>query len=120
MLHQELGRMPCTFIAAQLLSCVQLFCDPMTTACQAPLSMEFPRQEYWSGFPFLPPRDLPDPGIEPTSPALAGSFFTTEPQGKLLPCTEAHSINGSLVRVSNDTVINACLLELFLGAAIEN
>ena len=108
-LHQELGPMLCTFIAAQSLSCVQLFCDPVTTACQAPLSIEFPRQEYWSGFPFLPPRDLPDPGIEPMSPALAGSFFTTEPQGKPLPCTQAHSINGSLVRLSNDTVINACL-----------
>ena len=40
--------------------------------------MGFPRQEYWSGLPFPPPRDLPDPGIKPTSPALAGEFFTTE------------------------------------------
>ena len=50
-------------------------------ACQAPLSMGFSRQEYWSGLPFLTPRDLPDPGIEPlslASPALAGGrFFTT-------------------------------------------
>ena len=45
--------------------------------------MGFPRQEYWSGFPFPPPGDLPDPGIEPMSPALAGGFFTTEPPGKL-------------------------------------
>ena len=49
---------------------------------QAPLSMGFPRQEYWSGFPFRSPGDLPDPGIEPASPALAGGFFTTEPPGK--------------------------------------
>ena len=48
--------------------------------CQAPLSMGFPRQEYCSGLPF-PSGDLSDPGIEPTSPALAGGFFTT---GKLL------------------------------------
>ena len=45
---------------------------------QAPLSMEFFRQEYWSGLPFPLPGDLPDPGIEPTSPALAGRFFTSE------------------------------------------
>ena len=44
--------------------------------------MEFPRQEYWFGLPFPSPRDLPDPAIEPASPALAGRFFTTEPPGK--------------------------------------
>ena len=52
---------------------------PWTIAHQAPLSMEFSRQEYWSGLPFPIPGDLPDPGIEPTSlvsPALAGGFFT--------------------------------------------
>ena len=51
-----------------------------TVARQTPLSMEFSRQEYWSGMPFLPP-DLPDPGIKPVSPALVGRFFTTEPHG---------------------------------------
>ena len=49
---------------------------PWTVACQAPLSMGFFRQEYWNGLPFPSPRDHPDPGIEPTSPALAGGFFT--------------------------------------------
>ena len=44
--------------------------------------MEFPRQKYWSGFPFPSPGDLPNPGIKITSPALAGRFFTTEPPGK--------------------------------------
>ena len=53
-----------------------------TVACQAPLSMGFSRQEYWSGLPFPSPGDLSDPGIEPVSPALAGGFFTTEPPGK--------------------------------------
>ena len=53
-----------------------------TVAHQAPLSMGFPRQEYWTGLPFSPPEDLPDPGIEPGSPALAGGFLTTEPPGK--------------------------------------
>ena len=54
----------------------------MTVACQAPLSMGFPRQEYWSRLPFPSPGDLPDPGIKPLSPALAGGFFITEPPGK--------------------------------------
>ena len=44
--------------------------------------MAFPRQEYWSGLSFPSPRDLPDPGIKPVSPALAGGFFTIEPPGK--------------------------------------
>ena len=59
---------------------VQPFVTLWTVAHQAPLSMGFSRQEYWSGLPYLPPGDLPDPGIEPTfltSPALAGGFFTT-------------------------------------------
>ena len=54
--------------------------DPITVACWALLSMEFSRQEYWSGLPCPPPGDFPNPGIEPTSlmsPALAGWFFTT-------------------------------------------
>ena len=54
---------------------------PWTVACQAPLSMRFPRQEYRSGLPFSSLGDLPDPGIEAMSPALAGGFFTTEPPG---------------------------------------
>ena len=52
---------------------------PWTVAHQAPLSMGFSRQEYWSGLPFISPGDLPDPGLEPASlasPALAGRFFT--------------------------------------------
>ena len=44
--------------------------------------MEFSREEYWSGLPFSPPGDFTDPGIEPTSPSLAGEFFTTAPPGK--------------------------------------
>ena len=59
---------------------VQLFVTPWTVARQAPLSMEFSRQEYWSGLPCPPPGDLPNPGTEPVSlmsPALAGGFFTT-------------------------------------------
>ena len=56
--------------------------NPWTVAHQAPLSMGFPRQEYWSGLPFPSPGDLLNPGIEPTSPALAGGVFTIESTGK--------------------------------------
>ena len=59
------------------------FAIPWTVTCQAPLSMRFPRQEYWSGLPFPPPGYLSDPGVEPMSPALAGGFFNSEPSGKL-------------------------------------
>ena len=62
-------------------SCPTL-CNPWTVARQAPLSMGFPRQEYWSGLSFPSPGDLPDPGIKPASPALAGGLFTNEPPWK--------------------------------------
>ena len=58
------------------LSHVQLFATPWTVALQAPLSMGFSRQEYWSGLPFLSPGDLSDTGVEPRSPAIEGRFFT--------------------------------------------
>ena len=57
------------------LSRVQLFVIPYTVAHQAPLSMEFSRQEYWSGLPFPSPGDLPDPGIEPGSPTFRQTFY---------------------------------------------
>ena len=57
-------------------------CDPWTAAHQAPLSMGFPRQEYWSVLPLSSPGDLPDSGIEPVFPALTDGFFTTQPAGK--------------------------------------
>ena len=71
-------------------------------AHQASLSMEFPRQEHWSGLPFLSPGDLPDPGIELASlvsPALASVFFTTEPPGKPHQTAEMsnNSFNGVLL-----------------------
>ena len=62
--------MPC--VHACVLSRVRVFVTSWTAAQEAPLSMGFPRQEYWSGLPFLPPEDLPNPGIEPMSAALAG------------------------------------------------
>ena len=58
------------------------FATPWTVACQAPLSVGFPRKEYWSGLPFPSPGDFPNPAIEPKSPALTGESFTAEPSGK--------------------------------------
>ena len=69
-------------VCAQSLSCVWLFVTPWTVAHQAPLSKRFPRQEYWSGLPFPSSGELPDPGTELTSPALASEFFTTQPPEK--------------------------------------
>ena len=64
------------------LSRVQLFATPWTVAHQAPPSMGFSRQEYWSGLPFPSPGDLPHLGIEPGSPALWADALTSEPPGK--------------------------------------
>ena len=64
------------------LICVRLFATPWTVAYQASLSMGFSRQEYWSGLPFISPGDLPDPGIEPKSPALQADSLLPELQGK--------------------------------------
>ena len=63
------------------LSRVLLFVTPWTVAHQAPLSMEFSRQEYWNGLPFPSPGDLPNPGIEPESPALQADALPSEPPG---------------------------------------
>ena len=64
-------------MCAQSLSRVQLFVTPRLVAYQALLSIGFPRQEHLSGLPFPSPWDLPNSGIKPISPALAGKFFTT-------------------------------------------
>ena len=66
----------------KLLSRVLLFSIPLTATYQAPLSMEFSRQEYWNGLLFPSPGDLPDPGIEPRSPALQADALPSEPAGK--------------------------------------
>ena len=77
------------------LSRVWLFATPQTVAYQAPLSMGFSKQEYWSGLPFPSPRDLPDPGIEPRSPALQTNALRLSHQGSpplisSLPVTCVH------------------------------
>ena len=69
-------------VKVKSLSRVQLFATPWTVAHQAPPSIGFSRQEYWNGLPFPSPGDLPDPGIEPRSPALRAEALTSGPPGK--------------------------------------
>ena len=71
-------------VKVKSLTSVRLYATPWTVAYQAPLSMEFSRQEYWSGLPFPSSRDLPDPGPEPKSPALQADTLPSEPPGGLL------------------------------------
>ena len=73
--------LPSLKVKVKLLSRVGLFATPWTIAYQVPPSMGFPRQEYWSGLPF-PSGDLPNPEIEPGSPALQADAVTSEPPGK--------------------------------------
>ena len=82
-------------VKVKSLSCVRLFATPWTVAYQVPPSMGFSRQEYWSGLPFPSPGKLPDPGIEPGSPALQANALLSEPPASL----ERNSI---------------CLLHLFI------
>ena len=65
----------------RLLSCVRLFATPWTVAYQAPPSLEFSRQEYWSGLPFSSPGDLRNPGIKPGSPTMQADALPSEPPG---------------------------------------
>ena len=69
-------------VEVKSLSCVWLYATPWTVAYKTPLSMEFSRQEYWSGWPFSSPGGLPDPGIEPRSPALQADALPSELPGK--------------------------------------
>ena len=73
------------WVPAQL--CPVLY-TPWTIAHQAPLFVVLSRQEYWSGLPCPPPRHLPNPGVEPASPALTGGFFTTQLSGNI--CLDMH------------------------------
>ena len=83
------------------LSRVRLFATPWTVAYQASPSMGFSRQEYWSGVPSPSPGDLPDPGIEPGSPALEADALTSEPPGK--PFVVLVSYKSAFVQQRNRT-----------------
>ena len=88
--HADTHIHACARVCAKSPQSCSTLCNPWTVTRQAPRSMGFSRQEYWSGLPFTPPGDLPNPGIElmsPVSPALAGRFFTLEPPGKTHACS---------------------------------
>ena len=76
------SKLGCNFRYVSSLSRVRLCVTPWTVAYEAPLSMEFSRQEYWSGLPFPSPGDLPHLGIEPWSPALQADALPSKPPGK--------------------------------------
>ena len=93
-------------MCVQSVNCVQLSATPWTVAHQSPLSVGFPRPEYWSGLPFSPPGDLPDPGIKSESPALAGEFFTTEPPEKpKLRISETYLVGSVVLPCSNMVLV---------------
>ena len=99
---------------------VQLFVTPWTIACQAPRSMGFPRQEYWSGFPFSSPKDLPHPGIKPASPALQVDSLPVSHQGSQKSPWEDPYFSCSQVpaRESNGTPLQySCLKNPMDGGA---
>ena len=90
-------------VKVKSLSRVQLFATPWTVAYQPPLSMGFSRQEYCSGLPIPSPGDLPDPGIEPGSPALRADALPSEPPGKPIV---ARRIVGYIVVAQSTCEIN--------------
>ena len=87
----------CVCVCLSLI-CVRLFVTQWTVACQTPLSVEFSRQEYWSGLPFTSPGDLPDPGIEPRSPALQEDSLLLRHLGS--PMTPIHTYDAILRHLS--------------------
>ena len=107
-----------------LLSCTWLFVTPWTVARQAPLSMEFSRQEYCSELSFPSPRDLPDSGIKPVSPTLAGEFFTTEPPGKAIDMKQLlkisrkqHTVHTTVPTRMLHFTLTDLFINMFLGAS---
>ena len=109
-----------SFFTICLLVCVHtqsrpILCDPWTFAHQAPLSMEFSRQEYWNGLMFSTPRDLPDPRIEPaflSSPSLSGTLFSIVPSGKPFYLNFQLRIHKNYISlfILKSKNVNACLL----------
>ena len=96
-------------VKVKLLSRVQFFVAPYTVAYQAPRSMEFSRQEYWSGLLFPSPWDLPNPGIEPSSPTLQTDSFSSEPPGKPIVWPQVNSREGTQLHPSTENWIKDLL-----------
>ena len=103
----------CAHAQALLTCCVRLFAIPWTVAHQAPLSTEFSRQEYWSGLPFPPATDLPDPGIKPGSPELQANSSLTEPAGKLC------SVLSNSLRLMDCRLPGSSVLGIFQARILE-
>ena len=105
-------------MCAKSLSHVQLSVTPWTLGHQAPLSMGFSRQKYWSGLPFPSPGDLPDPGIKPRSSALQAAPLLSEPPGKFETISGfrndygMHSINNCIYLFLNCTYLFLAVLDL--------
>ena len=95
----------------KLLSHVRLFATPWTVAYQAPPSMGFSRQEYWSGLPFPSPGDLPNPRIEPESPALQADALPSEPPGKDPMYVLLHSMPLTLQQATTNPCLQWGLLD---------
>ena len=87
-------------VKVKSLSRARLLATPWTGAYEAPPSMGFSRQEYWSGLPLPSPGDLPDPGIKPGSPALEADTLTSEPPGKPLICVREWTLTSLKTRAS--------------------
>ena len=105
----------------KLLSRVRLFATPWTSTYQAPPSMGFSRQEYWSGLPFPSPGDLPDPGIKPRSPTLEADALTSEPPAEELYKKDHHdpdNHNGVIIHLDPD--ILKCDVKWDLGSITTN
>ena len=97
----------------KLLSRARLFATPQTVAYQAPQSMEFSRQEYWSGLPFPSPGDLPNPGIEPRSPALQADALPYEPPGKLKILLYHYNLSKGYLKIPSVTYQLSLSLSLY-------
>ena len=96
-------------VCVKSLSCVRLFATRETVARKAPLPMGFSRQEYWSGLPFPSPGDLPNPGIEPGSPALQAEALSSEPPGKPSSSNNQYQIVGYLIVISTRLFVSGIL-----------
>ena len=97
-----------SYVCAQSLSHAWLFAMLWTVAHQAPLSMGFPKQEYWSGLPFPSPGNLPNPGIKPNTPASAGRVYTV-PSGNLNVKKKKKKIEISFNSLASKPYSNYCL-----------
>ena len=107
-LEEAVPSLGVTLCCAESLSRVRLFVTPWTVTRQAPLSMGFSRQEYWRGVPYPPPGGLPDPEIEPRSPALQADSLPSEKPEQMHLCSfQKSTLN---ISVSGQNIISSLLV----------